>query len=104
MPITYRFCAALVTVAGFGFASGQADAGIACKDGFQLVQGNYLATPYCQDAQLAGVARQYGMKVSAAAIRDNPNFKRNVCRLVGQDIRVQSTCGEVNPNGRFRAY
>ncbi len=82
-----------------------AAAAIRCTpDGFQIVQGQPLSTPYCQDALLASVARQYGMKASAASIRENPNYKRHVCRLVGQDIRVQSTCGEVNPNGRNRPY
>ena len=82
-----------------------AAAAIHCTpDGYQIVQGQPLSTPYCQDALLATVARQYGMKASAGSIRQNPNYKREVCRLVGQDIRVQSTCGEVNPNGRSRPY
>jgi hypothetical protein len=83
--------------------SAQPAAAIACKNGYQLVQGSYLATPYCQDALLAIVARQYGMSASAAAIRENPNYKRQVCRLVGRDIRVQETCIDANGYGR-RAY
>lgn len=75
-----------------------AHAKIQCLDGFQRVQGNWLATPYCQDALLGKVARQYGMTASDAHIRNNPNFKRHVCRLVGQDIRVRSTCLEANPS------
>lgn len=78
-------------------------AAITCKDGYQLVQGNYLATPYCQDDLLAKVARQYGMRTSASAIRENPNYKREVCRLVGRDIRVQQTCIDANAYGR-RAF
>lgn len=78
-------------------------AAITCKNGFQRVQGDYLATPYCQDALLAAVARQYGMSASASAIRENPNYKRQVCRLVGRDIRVQETCIDANGYGR-RAY
>ena len=31
-------------------------AAITCKDGYQLVQGNYISTPYCQDDQLTRVA------------------------------------------------
>ena len=86
------------------FACLQPAAAIDCKSGFQRVQGSYLATPYCQDALLAVVAHQYGMKAAAAEIRENPNFKRHVCRLVGRDIRVQETCMEVNPNGRGRSF
>lgn len=79
-------------------------AAIDCKDGYQLVQGNYLATPYCQDALLTQVAHQYGMHVSASEIRENPNTKRRVCRLIGRDIRVQEACITVNPNGRGRPF
>lgn len=79
-------------------------AAIECRNGYQVVQGNLLATPYCQDALLAVVARQYGIKTSAAAIRENPNHKREVCRFVGRDIRVQENCITANPNGRGRSY
>lgn len=77
-----------------------AAAGIDCRNGYQSVQGNLLATPYCQDKLLASVAREYGSRVSFAEIRDNPNAKRDVCRLVGRDIRVYENCDTVNPNGR----
>ena len=96
-------------LAAIGVAIGSAAlatqaAAIECQNGFQRVQGSYLATPYCQDALLATVARQFGMKVSAYEIRENPNYKRHVCRLVGRDIRVQETCMEVNPNSRGRSF
>lgn len=73
---------------------------IDCKDGFQLVQGNYISTPYCQDALVAAVAAQYGIRVSAATIRENPNEKRTVCRYIGQDIRVRQSCLEVGGSRR----
>lgn len=75
-------------------------AAIECKDGYQRVQGNDIATPYCQDELLAKVARSYGMRAPAAEIRNNPNFKREVCRIVGRDIRVQLTCLDSNYTGR----
>ncbi len=84
--------------AAAGLWTAPAHAAIDCKNGYQRVQGSYLATPYCQDALLAVVARQYGMKASAAAIRENPNYKRTVCRLVGRDIRVHETCILVEPS------
>lgn len=77
-----------------------AQAGIQCRDGAQLVSGSYIITPYCQDKLLAQVARQYGSRASFAQIRDNPNIKRHVCRLVGRDIRVFENCITVSPNGR----
>ena len=74
-----------------------ADAKIECHKGAQRVQGEWLVTPYCQDAYLAEVAREYGVKASAPAIRNNPNLRREVCLIVGNDIRVQQTCIEVEP-------
>lgn len=65
---------------------------IQCERGFQRVQGNLIATPYCQDEYLAQVAREYGFKASAARIRNDPNYKKEICRFVFSDIRVQTTC------------
>lgn len=63
-----------------------------CDEGYQNVSGNSISTPYCQDAYLAEVARTYGMKVSANAVRNNPNLKSEVCRFVGHDNRVRDNC------------
>ena len=65
---------------------------IKCQDGNQLVQGNWLATPYCQDQLLAQVANSRGFKTSFASIRNNPNHKKELCRFLYTDIRVQMTC------------
>jgi hypothetical protein len=69
-----------------------ARAEIRCQDGNQLVQGNWLATPYCQDKLLAQVANARGFKTTFAAIRNNPNHKKELCRFLYTDIRVQLTC------------
>lgn len=94
--------ASVLFVATVGI-TGSAAAAIDCEEGFQRVQGSLIATPYCQDENLANVARTYGMSVSAAAIRHNPNYKRYVCQLVGRDNRVHTTCidaGAASPRGR----
>jgi hypothetical protein len=83
-------CVAAVGAA-VAFAS-PAAAAIKCENGFQRVQGNLIATPYCQDQYLAQVARQRGFKASAAKIRNNPNYKKELCRYMFNDIRVQTTC------------
>jgi hypothetical protein len=85
--------AVVLTVAGPALA-------IECNKGYQRVQGQDLATPYCQDNYLAEVARSFGVRTSAEAIRNNPSTKREVCRLVGRDIRVQSNCASVDGSGR----
>ena len=40
--------------------------------------------------QLAQVANDYGMHATADYIRNNPNYMREVCLLVGPDIRRAS--------------
>jgi hypothetical protein len=87
--------------AGFLLAGyAPAEAGIACVKGFQKVQGNWMSTPYCQDAYVAQVAREYGFSASAEAVRNNPMFKQRLCRFIGQDIRIKESCDEVNPTNR----
>jgi hypothetical protein len=99
-----QFALATAVTTAAVFAAAVPVAAFDCKNGYQLVQGNYIATPYCQDAYLTRVAHQYGMHVSASEIRENPNTKRRVCRLIGRDIRVQEACITVNPNGRGRPF
>lgn len=80
-------------------AGGQsAQARIVCKDDYQRVGRSWISTPYCRDNSLARVAREYGSRVSDAAVRNNPNLKREVCRLVGHDIRVQDNCDREDSN------
>lgn len=85
------------------FSAGPAAAKIKCVNGSQIVNGSLIATPYCQDELVAQVARERGMKVSAAAIRNNPNLKRNVCQHVGRDNRIHVACIDANSVGR-RAF
>jgi len=86
--------ATLVAVAALAAlaAVSPAAAEIKCQDGAQLIQGNWLATPYCQDKLLFEVANARGFKTSFAAIRNNPNHKKELCRFLFTDIRVQMTC------------
>lgn len=66
---------------------------ITCNGNFQVQSnGREIATPYCEDDNLAQVARGYGMKVSADAIRNNPSVKEKVCQIAGDDNRVRDTC------------
>ena len=56
-------------------------AAITCHNGSQRVQGNWIATPYCQDLYLAQVARERGYPASVEKIRNNPNYKKELCRV-----------------------
>src|SRR5215467_13515098 len=72
--------------------SSTANAHIVCHDDFQVVNGQEIATPYCQDNTLASVARAGGRRVSDAQVRNNPGLKDELCRNFGTDIRVKSAC------------
>lgn len=66
---------------------------ISCNGNFQVQKsGVEIATPYCEDNNLAVVARSYGIRVSADAIRNNPSVKEKVCQIAGDDNRVRDTC------------
>ena len=100
-----NFCAGIAAVVlagavglgGILLGSGSLEARIVCKEGYRLLKGQRLATPYCQDLYLAQVAREYGMRVSARQILNNPSRKREVCEFVGQDIRVSHNCDTILP-------
>ncbi|MEQ1718722.1 MAG: hypothetical protein ABL907_22510 [Hyphomicrobium sp.] len=100
MNIKLAGCAATLGLMAGGLSilfAGPAEARIACRNGYQMVAGSPIATPYCQDELLAAVARDHGMKAQAARIRDNPNYKREVCRFVGNDIRISEHCLDERP-------
>ncbi|MCH9766132.1 MAG: hypothetical protein K0U34_09095 [Alphaproteobacteria bacterium] len=94
-----RAMSVMIAVIFAAAAGPAAEARIVCKNGAQKQRGQWIVTPYCQDALLGKVARQYGVRVSDSALRNNPNRKRHVCRFVGQDIRVRDTCRQVHPHG-----
>ena len=76
-----------------------AEAKIKCDGPYQLSGGNTIRTPYCEDNYLAYVAREYGMGVSGAEIRQNYNAKRRVCQVIRHDSRVSEICIGVLPDG-----
>jgi hypothetical protein len=99
---TAGLCTALAAAAVpfLALAPAPAEARIKCVNGFQIVNGSPISTPYCQDNLVAQVAREHGMKVSDAKVRENPNYKRHVCQLVGRDIRIYQACIDANSAGR----
>jgi hypothetical protein len=85
----------------------RAEARIVCDGPYQIIQGSPLATPYCEDNYVAAVARGYGMRVSDAAVRNNPSVKAEVCRAFGHDNRIRQICANYLPGdrgGRFLPF
>jgi hypothetical protein len=87
-----RFAARVAALAAAAAALASPAAAITCRDGTQNVQGTWIATPYCQDLLLAQVGRERGFPASVDKIRNNPNYKKELCRSVLTDIRVTDTC------------
>jgi hypothetical protein len=79
-------------LAALSVAAAMPASAIECQGGFQLGDGHPIATPYCEDNNLASVARDYGFSVSGAGIRSHPGEMERVCRVIGQDDRVRETC------------
>jgi len=92
-------CAAVFSLVAFEQASG----GIKCKGNFQVTKHGLISTPYCEEEQIARVARSYGMKVTAAEVRNNPNKKVYICQRFGGDNRLKGSCaGYSSGPGRWR--
>ena len=90
---------AVALLAAGVMASASPALAINCKGQYQVVQGQLLATPYCEDNYLGKVARQYGVNVSDKTIRNNPNRKAEVCRFMGFDPRVSNICAHYRDGG-----
>ncbi len=88
----------LFTALGAGVSAPPADAQIRCDGNFQVQNGRRFATPYCEDLNIVKVARQYGISVSFDAIRYNPGKVEQVCRVIGNDIRVKNRCKNYMPD------
>ncbi len=89
----------------FAMPIADAEAGrykVKCKGGFQLVQGNWIATPNCEERVLVRVARSYGNRhVSLKLVRSNPVTKIGICRAYGHDIRLSGICDGYKKKGGF---
>lgn len=92
-----------IAALGFGslvISAVSAEARIVCREGFQVVQGQEISTPYCNDNYVATIARQYGDKVSDAEVRNNPAKKNEICRWIGSDTRIRNYCDDSSGRGR----
>jgi hypothetical protein len=75
---------------------------ISCDGDFQITQYGRIATPYCEEDLIAKVANNYGWRVSAAEVHDNPLTKVYLCQTIGYDWRLQGACAGYSPHGGAR--
>jgi len=94
-----RNLASLVVMALLAIASPEpAAAGIQCHGDFQISKSGPIATPYCEEEQIAIVAQSRGWKVSASEIHNNPLSKVYVCQVLGSDWRLKGSCAGYGPD------
>ena len=61
-----------------------------------------IATPYCEEEQIAFVARSYGQRVTAAEVHNNPLTKVYLCQTIGYDSRLKGSCAGYGPDSYGR--
>jgi hypothetical protein len=85
--------ASLVVVALLAIASLKpADARVQCQGNFQITKFGPIATPYCEEEQIALVAQSYGWHVSSSEVHSDPLKKSYVCQVLGSDQRLKGSC------------
>ena len=78
-------------------AASPAEARIQCKGNFQVTKYGLIATPYCEEQQIAAVAQSYGVRVTADQVRRDPMAKVKLCYRFGGDVRLKGSCGAYAP-------
>ena len=88
-------CAALLLTA---MLTVPAEARIQCRGNFQMTKYGPIATPYCEEEQIAFVARSYGQNVTGSQVRKNPLMKVYLCQTLGYDLRLKGSCAGYGPD------
>lgn len=75
-----------------------AQARIQCQGNFQVGPYGLIATPYCEEEEIARVAQSRGFKVSAQEVHSNPLKKVYLCQVIGFDNRLKGSCAGYGPD------
>jgi len=92
IPICFAF-SALALLA----AHQPATAKIKCQGNFQMNPSGPIATPYCEEEQIAKVAQSYGWNVTADQVHNDALTKVYVCQNLGYDVRLKGSCAGYAP-------
>jgi hypothetical protein len=91
-------CATLAAAAVLAVSlAASASARIQCQGNFQVTKYGLISTPYCEEREIARVARSYGANVTDAEVRNNPLTKVYLCQVYGYDNRLKGSCGAYAP-------
>ena len=69
-----------------------------CQGNFKVTKYGLVATPYCEEQQIANVARSYGCKVTGAQVRKDALKKVYMCQILGHDVRLKGSCAGYGPD------
>jgi hypothetical protein len=90
---------AALWVAAFAAAAiSPAEARIECRGNFQITKHGPISTPYCEEENIARVARSYGFKVTGTEVRKDPLKKVRLCQIIGGDTRLKGSCAGYAPD------
>jgi hypothetical protein len=71
---------------------------VQCQGDFQMTKYGLIATPYCEEENIAVVARSYGWTVTGSQVRKDPLKKVYICQVLGRDIRLKGSCAGYSPD------
>jgi hypothetical protein len=100
---TFGACLAIIGLAAVA-APMPAEARIQCQGNFQITKYGPIATPYCEEEQIAHVAQSRGFNVSAAEVHSNPLKKVYLCQVIGYDNRLKGSCAGYGPDSYGRVH
>ncbi|MGD0532184.1 MAG: hypothetical protein ABSA62_07890 [Methyloceanibacter sp.] len=75
-----------------------AAARIECQGNFQITKYGPIATPYCEEEQIAFVARSSGTNVTGSQVHNDPLTKVYLCQTLGYDSRLKGSCAGYGPD------
>src|SRR6188768_3105241 len=92
-----RFSSVVITLLAVAWTT-SAIARVQCQGDFQVTNYGLIATPYCEEENIAVVAQSYGWQVTASQVRNNPLKKVYICQVLGRDIRLKGSCAGYSPD------
>lgn len=98
LSVSRLLTAWLFGAAVLALTAAPAAAKIECRGIFQVNKHGTFSSPYCQEREIARVARSYGWKVTDAQVRNDPLKKVNICLALGGDNRLKGACGAYSPH------
>ena len=91
--------ATIAVTALLAVGASPAEAHIECRGNFQVTKKDGLiATPYCEEENIARVAQSYGIRVTPEEVHRNALTKVYLCQTIGDDLRLKGSCGAYAPD------